>query len=260
MSPMPRAPYIIHVTAVNDSGGAPVSGAEFTLKNTTEGTQVVKTSNESNSNIAINVADCGDWTTGDNLELDVTYAGEDKTEATSINTSTHPSGRELGTITLESTAQDAAMPLSMAQGVANTASMVSDAAMTLSHLTGVADGGQANAEGALTLGAFLQLIQNPDGVIDAGMALSFAFALAQATDGTNSASMTLSQALAMADSAQATADAAMTLSQFVGVEDGSPIESELLLSAVQSVTFTATTIIIGVITPPGRTLYIKSEL
>lgn len=105
--PPPNNPYLIHVTVVNASSGSPVSGAQFTLKNTTKSTQATQvTSNESNSNIALNMADCGDgdWTTGDNVELDVTYGGENKTEVTSINTSTHPSGRELGTITLESDA------------------------------------------------------------------------------------------------------------------------------------------------------------
>lgn len=256
----PIAPYHVYVAAVNDSGGSPVSGAQFVLKNTTKATQAPAIiSNEANSNIVLNVADAGAWDNGDTLELDVAFGGETAAALTTIDTATFPLGRDMSTISLAAGAQDAEMTLSLVQGVAQTAAKTIDAALTLSQLSGIDDGGQANAEGATTLSELLQLIYNTDGSVDVGMALSQALSLAQTTEGLNSASMTLSQSLTLSESAQATTDAALILSQFVDMADGSPIGSEMLLAQAQSITFTTTTIIIGLVTPPGRTIYIKAD-
>ena len=175
----PISPYHIFVTAVHNSGGSAVSGAQFTLKNTTKSTQTIATSSESDSNIVLNVADCGAWDNGDGIELEVSFGTENKTETTTVDTVTHPAGGEFGLIVLEITSVDVAMVLSMSQDIGNAA--------------------------ARHVGAEL------------------------------------------------------TLAQFIGVEDGSPTDAALSLPVVQSVTFTATSIVVGVITPPGRTVYITAE-
>lgn len=71
----PQSPYNVHVGKVQD-GGADVSGAQFKLENITKSTEKLKTSNESDSNITINVAECGDWDTGDVIKITATYGGK----------------------------------------------------------------------------------------------------------------------------------------------------------------------------------------
>lgn len=255
----PISPYHIFVTAVHNSGGSAVSGAQFTLKNTTKSTQTIATSSESDSNIVLNVADCGEWDTGDDIELEVSFGTENKTESTTINTVTHPMGREFGLIVLEITSVDVAMVLSMSQGIGNAASRHIDASMTLAHSVGDADAGQANMLAAMELVEMLELISDPDGSSSAAMTLAQGLGLLPTVEGENDASMTLSHSLSIAESAQATAEAGMTLAQFVGVVDGSPTDAVLSLHIVQSVSFTATAVIVGVITPSGRTVYISAE-
>lgn len=80
MPPPPDAPigeYNVFVKAVTlDS--TPVSGATLTLYNTTKGTNVVRVSSESNSNVAISLADCGIWNIGDTIHVKAVYSGNEQ--------------------------------------------------------------------------------------------------------------------------------------------------------------------------------------
>lgn len=71
----PQSPYNIRVGKVQVDS-VDVSGAQFRLKNTTKSTETLKTSSETDSNITINLAECGDWNINDNLELVISYNGK----------------------------------------------------------------------------------------------------------------------------------------------------------------------------------------
>lgn len=73
--PFPQPPYNVRVGKVQFNSGD-ISGARFRLKNTTKDTDIVKTSSETDSNITINIAECGDWDLNDNLELVVSHNGK----------------------------------------------------------------------------------------------------------------------------------------------------------------------------------------
>lgn len=68
----PLAPYLVSVEKVQSSG-ADVSGTSFLLENLTKGTSITKSSSESDSNITINLDDCGDWDLGDTIKITATY-------------------------------------------------------------------------------------------------------------------------------------------------------------------------------------------
>ena len=72
--PFPQAPYNIRVPSVVADGN-PVSGVTITLHNITKSTNTAKTSSESNSNITINLAECGDWDIGDVIYVEAEYDG-----------------------------------------------------------------------------------------------------------------------------------------------------------------------------------------
>ena len=96
--PTNRAPYIVRVSAVTD-GGSPVSGASIKLENLTKATSTTKVSNETNSNIAINLSECGDWSVGDQIKVTATYNG--KTGSSTHTTSSNDVGRwDVGSIAI----------------------------------------------------------------------------------------------------------------------------------------------------------------
>lgn len=72
--PFPQVPYNVRVSSVV-SDGNPVSGVTITLYNITKSTNTAKTSSESNSNITINLAECGDWDVGDVIYVKASYDG-----------------------------------------------------------------------------------------------------------------------------------------------------------------------------------------
>jgi len=88
--PTARDPYIVRVSAVTD-GGSPVSGASIKLENLTKATDTTKVSSETNSNIAINLSECGDWTVGDEIKVTATYDG--KTGSSTHTTASGDNGR-----------------------------------------------------------------------------------------------------------------------------------------------------------------------
>lgn len=71
----PQAPYTIRVGKVQVNS-VDVSGAQFRLENTTKSTETLKSSSETDSNITINLAECGDWDINDNIKLTGYYYGK----------------------------------------------------------------------------------------------------------------------------------------------------------------------------------------
>jgi len=101
--PTARDPYIVRVSAVTD-GGSPVSGASIKLENLTKATSTTKVSSETNSNIAINLSECGDWTVGDQIKVTATYDG--KTGSSTHTTSSGDNGRwDVGSIAIASSGE-----------------------------------------------------------------------------------------------------------------------------------------------------------
>lgn len=75
--PSHRNPYNVRIEAVTVDG-SPVSGAVITLYNNTQGTSTERTSTETDSNITINLSDCGDWVIGDVIHVKAVYGGNVK--------------------------------------------------------------------------------------------------------------------------------------------------------------------------------------
>jgi len=102
MTPIPfpsgQKPYVVRIAAVIDNG-ADVSGASFLLYNITKDTKITKTSNESDSNIAIPLAGVGDWDVGDTIWITATYSGKQITDYHYIQSSDNGS-RDFGTLVL----------------------------------------------------------------------------------------------------------------------------------------------------------------
>ena len=73
--PFPQAPYHVHVDKVQVSG-SDVSGAQFKLENVTKSTETRESSSEPDSNITINLAECGDWDLNDVIKITATYSGK----------------------------------------------------------------------------------------------------------------------------------------------------------------------------------------
>jgi len=73
--PENRNPYVVRVSSVTD-GGSPVSGASLKLENVTNATDTTEISSEINSNVAINLAECGDWVVGNEIKITATYSGK----------------------------------------------------------------------------------------------------------------------------------------------------------------------------------------
>ena len=93
-------PYVVRVGSVTD-GGSPVSGASLKLENVTNVTDTTKVSSEANSNIAINLSECGDWAIGNEIKITATYDG--KIASDTHTTAAGDNGYwNVGTLTLES--------------------------------------------------------------------------------------------------------------------------------------------------------------
>ena len=96
----PQAPYMVRVSAVTD-GGSPVSGASIELENLTKATSTTKVSSETNSNIAINLSECGDWDVGNQIKVTATYNG--KTGSSTHTTTSGDNGKwDVGSIAIAS--------------------------------------------------------------------------------------------------------------------------------------------------------------
>ena len=87
--PGSRNPYIVRVSSVTD-GGSPVSGASLKLEDVTNVTDTTEVSSETNSNIAINLSECGDWAIGNEIKITATYDG--KTGSNTHTTATGDNG------------------------------------------------------------------------------------------------------------------------------------------------------------------------
>ena len=96
--PIDRDPYIVFVSAVTD-GGSPVSGTQFKLTNLTKNTYTLAMSNEADSNISINLSNCGDWDIGDNIKIMASYYGKIGSSTHQV-TSSDNGYHDFGTITL----------------------------------------------------------------------------------------------------------------------------------------------------------------
>lgn len=88
--PIAHDPYIVRVSAVTDSG-SPVSGASIKLENLSKGTNTTKVSSETNSNVSINLSECGEWVIGNQIKVTATYGG--KTGASTHTTASGDNGR-----------------------------------------------------------------------------------------------------------------------------------------------------------------------
>lgn len=64
--------------------------ASLKLENVTNVTDTTKVSSETNSNVAINLSDCGDWAIGNSIKVTVTYDG--KTGSDTHTTATGDNG------------------------------------------------------------------------------------------------------------------------------------------------------------------------
>jgi hypothetical protein len=92
--PFPQSPYYVQVTKAQVAS-ADVSGAQYRLENTTKATEALKSSSESDSNITINLAECGDWAINDNIKITASYYGKvvsDTHQVVSGDNSTHDFG------------------------------------------------------------------------------------------------------------------------------------------------------------------------
>ena len=74
-------PYTIRVSNAQVDG-ADISGTQFKLINLTKNTEVLAMSNEADSNISIDLSNCGDWDLGDNIKIMASYYSK-------IGSSTH---------------------------------------------------------------------------------------------------------------------------------------------------------------------------
>lgn len=81
---MPRKPYIILVTEVVSTKGN-LTGASIKLKNNTKVTDTTKISNESNSNVVMNLSNLGDWDDSDSLTVEVTHSDKTVTKDHTID-------------------------------------------------------------------------------------------------------------------------------------------------------------------------------
>lgn len=99
MSFPPQTPYYVHVTKVQDAN-VDVSGAQFKLKNVTKGTEAVEMSEEPDSNISINLAECGDWDLNDVIKITATHYGKITEESHQVVPEDY-SDHDFGTLALQ---------------------------------------------------------------------------------------------------------------------------------------------------------------
>lgn len=100
--PFPQSPYNIRVGKVQVDS-VDVSNTQFRLENTTKSTETLKSSSETDSNIAINLAECGDWDINDNIKITGYYyskVGSSVHQVVSGNNGSH----DFGTIAMEDAA------------------------------------------------------------------------------------------------------------------------------------------------------------
>lgn len=71
----PQSPYYVIVSGVQLLG-ADISGTQFKLENITKGTEVLSVSDETDSNIAFNLAELGDWDMDDNIRITASHYGK----------------------------------------------------------------------------------------------------------------------------------------------------------------------------------------
>jgi len=185
----------------------------------TKATQTIKTSSEADSNIIINVADCGVWDDGDSLQIDVAYLVNSATEVAVINQTTHPAGIEFGTIELNEVSEASCL-LALTNQVMHTAQANAGGALTLMQVNSVAEGGNITKEVAMSLAGFL-------------------VGTAQSVQVEVEASVVLNQNFALALLMQAVAEAGLSL------------------DAIQSITISSTAIVL--VTPDERRLVIAFE-
>lgn len=96
--PFPQSPYYVVVTKVQLSS-VDVSGTQFRLQNTTKGTETIAVSAETDSNIIINLAECGDWDMNDSIKIIATYYGKIVSSSHQVVTGDN-SEHDFGTLTL----------------------------------------------------------------------------------------------------------------------------------------------------------------
>ena len=71
----PQTPYYVQVSKSQVSS-VDVAGVQYRLENTTKSTETLKSSSESDSNIIINLAECGDWDLNDNIKITASDYGK----------------------------------------------------------------------------------------------------------------------------------------------------------------------------------------
>ncbi len=96
--PFPQSPYYVLVSKVQLSS-ADVSGAQFRLENTTKSTEMTGASDETDSNIAFNLAECGDWDLNDSIKITASYYGKVKSSTHQV-VSGDNSEHDFGTMAL----------------------------------------------------------------------------------------------------------------------------------------------------------------
>lgn len=77
----PQAPYYISVNKAQINS-IDIVGVQYRLENLTKVTEVLRASVEVDSNITINIAECGDWNINDDMKITASYYGK-------LVTSTH---------------------------------------------------------------------------------------------------------------------------------------------------------------------------
>lgn len=96
--PFPQSPYYVQVTKAQVAS-VDVSGAQYRLENTTKSTETLKYSSESDSNITINLSECGDWDLNDNIKISASYYGKVKSSTHQV-VSGDNSEHDFGTLAL----------------------------------------------------------------------------------------------------------------------------------------------------------------
>lgn len=141
------------------------------------------------------------------------------------------------------------------------AQAVAGAALTLPKIVGVSQSAAATTAASLSLAYQVALTSTTGGTVSATLALAIQQGISATVTLDYNASLALAQIHATAQSAQANTDAALTLNHNLSLVllAQAITEAGLTLSSIQSITHTATAIIIGLITPDGRTVIIAFD-
>lgn len=133
---------------------------------------------------------------------------------------------------------------------------------SLSHHFGISASGQAQAEAALTFAYEAAIGMQGVANAAAGLSLALQAGISASAQISAEAAMNLAHSLGLSSSAQAVAEGSLTLNQILGlaVVAQALAEAGISIDSVQSITLTATGVLMGITTPDERTLTVSAEV